>query len=87
MLLLAVGSILTGVVWVYLLGAFTFPVMVVTLGLLPLFIFGLGLWAYFAKLGSLACVSLFVLWTLSLVLLVHLTEKLQLSAALIGCAR
>ena len=87
MILLVVGSILTGLAWVYLLGAFTFPVMVTTLALLPLFLFGLGIWAYLAHLGSLACLAAFVLWTISLVILVHITEKLKLSAALIGCAR
>ena len=85
--LLAVGSILAGMFWVWLLEDFTYPVLLLTVGLLPLTLFVFALWVFFSGYSAALYVPLFVAFALSLVFLAYLSEKLKFSAAIIGCAR
>eukprot|EP00291_Cryptomonas_curvata_P009696 CAMPEP_0172178832 /NCGR_PEP_ID=MMETSP1050-20130122/16264_1 /TAXON_ID=233186 /ORGANISM="Cryptomonas curvata, Strain CCAP979/52" /LENGTH=389 /DNA_ID=CAMNT_0012851613 /DNA_START=95 /DNA_END=1260 /DNA_ORIENTATION=+ len=84
--LLAVGSMLAGMFWVWLLEDFTYPVLLLTVGLLPLAIFSFALWAFFTGYSAALYLPLFVAFALSLVFLAYLSEKLKFSAAIIGCA-
>ena len=85
--LLAIGSIMAGMFWVWLLEDFTYPVLLLTVGLLPLTLFVSALWVFFSGYSAAFYIPLFVTFALSLVILAYLSEKLKFSSAIIGCAR